>query len=623
MRKIASKSRTQGIDFLSYYKDSQIEAARETIVDRFKQSRDWRYYWRSKWIEYYQLYRCYSAYYEENPDWQSAYFVPMIFQFIELIIPRIIDAIYSFPPTWIATPSRFEMREESHLAETLLDTRARSMNLFKTHYDSFKGMLIYGTAWEKLAYKVTREYEGPWWYDRDIFDMYPDPLNSEVEDMRFIVDRQPMHFDDMKELEAQKTWKKVDRCKNSQHHDELFSTLDRMRTIGGPSQDNADMDDYHEVLEYWGKYKDPSTNEVFDMVMVVADREFVLRFEECPYSFGRGGDKFNYARLPFLKFVDVPVPHECYGIGEAEVLRYPQLYLNDMRNMRADALNYAVSPVYQVIRAAIEGRSLDKIVFSPGALIPVHYANVDPIRPIQTNTAGISLSRMEGEDIKQEMRDTTGVQLPMFGAEGTTRKTASEFVSALQESNARVKMKVQILENTVLDKQGRMTYLMDRQFTDTKVMARTFGITGIEGFATINPKELKWEGDFQIQPLSKYGMRQVEGQRLMEFFKLAAEATPLTGPIVDFRVLTKAIADSLDIKYRDLIIKEPAKDMPVAMQDKIKQAMLEQAQQAGPEMAQGGATAPATAPTEAPQDEAAALLSGIQSERTAEAPRLE
>src|SRR3990167_1030808 len=137
------------IDFLSIYDEDQQNKAIKYFTQCYCHSRDWRASYREKWIEYYELYRSYSRYYEGRPDWQSQYFISKIFTIIEAITSRIVPALYDTPPLMVAIPNNEDSIQAAKSVEMLLDTRAVQTGQFFTDYQTIKSMLIYGTAIQK------------------------------------------------------------------------------------------------------------------------------------------------------------------------------------------------------------------------------------------------------------------------------------------------------------------------------------------------------------------------------------------------------------------------------------------------------------------------------------------
>ncbi len=616
------------IDFLEYYDENKIKKILTDVMTEFKYAKDWRAPYRDMWLEYYQLYRGYSNYSNYTEEWQSNYFINKTLEIIETIKPRLMDALYSFPPLWIGIPEKPEMADATMMVEQLLDKRKRQTGLFYEHYQTISEMLNYGTAWMQLDYVTSPQYTGPRWRAKDIFDIFPDPLNAQVKDMRYVFSRSVRHIADIELEEKAGRWKNIDKIKRGDSNN-YFSSLDRLRTIGiSDNNSSGKDDDFHEVIEFFGVFYDKESKEKFDVVMVIIDRANIVRFEECPYYFEDRNTNWHYALKPFVKFVDIPVPHETYGIGEVELVRYAQRELNDWRNLRADAAKYAVQPVYRVIRDALENRDVDDIDFRPGGVVLTRWMGVDPIQPITPHT-GYTGAYGENAEIIQEMRDVTGAHIALTGAEEQIRQTATQHVSKIAESSQRIKMKSMLMDNGPMTEQARMMYLMDRQFTDEEVLMQIFNQTGVAGFLSTTPTQLQWEGDFQLQPLSQYGMRGAQIARLMEFIK-TLPAIPGVENMVNFPELLQAIADSLEVKARG-IIKTPEEQQAAIQQQQAVQQQQMMAEAAAKSGGVNGQYQPVGLPPEmqpmqptmsTPVSDVEAIMREVQSRAASNAPRI-
>jgi len=140
-----------GYSFLDHTSDDEKGKMIQHIKDCYTQSRDWRVPYRDKWLRMYQLYRGFSPFYEEKPDWQANYFVQKAFEFIETVLPRIMSSLYDVPPLFTAIPASQSMVKPARLAELLLQKRTEQTEQYQIDYDAFKEMLIYGTAFEKAG----------------------------------------------------------------------------------------------------------------------------------------------------------------------------------------------------------------------------------------------------------------------------------------------------------------------------------------------------------------------------------------------------------------------------------------------------------------------------------------
>jgi len=546
------------VDFLDYYDDDKLDKAKEWFLELFTTSKDWRSQYREKWLEYYQLYRNYSSYYENRPSWQSSYFVPVVFEAVETELPRVLDSLYSMPPLWIALPKKPKYNDLVKSLEMLLDTRAHQNNLFMTHYETFKSTLMYGTAIEKLSYETRPDYEGTVIEPRDLFDFYPDPLRKSIKTMRYCYDRAVQQDQELLLLEEQKVYRDIKdkvlkKERSSNDYGKYFSHLDRLRVIGNtdPSGDSV-MGKMHEVLEYWGKWVDKETNEWFDVVAVIIDREFLVRFEETPYRFATGDGEYIYAMKPFIEYRNVVLQNEFYGMGITEVILPMAYEINDMRNMVNDAIQYAVVPAFEVTKGAV--KDLDSVALSPGEMIQTLTPS-QAVRPVAKDTGFIhGLNNIE--KIKHEIQDALGIFDPVRGQVSQRRMTATEAIQLVTEAYVRLNMITKIAGKTSLPQEAEMIYRMERQFTDEEIFARIIEGDKVSAFLKIKPSTLEYEGDFRIRVGALYGHKTAMAQTALHIFEVASKMPDDVRQKVNFEGLLRYIALAMDMPESSVFIEE-------------------------------------------------------------------
>lgn len=538
------------VDFLEILKDNEIKDALGFVCDFYQRARDWRTPWHDKWVDYYQIYRMYSPYYKNRPQWQTSLYVPMGFEIIEIFMPPMIEALLSTNPMMRAISDSIIHKPYEKAVETLLDTRVWQTRYFMELYQTLKEMLIYGTAFQKLEYEMGREYEGPALRARDIFDIYPEKNSKDIETSSGILDRDMRHYEYIKMMERVGAYKNIEKIGRDDGRNR-FSHLDRLRSIGLSNSNGQDeTTDYHEIFDYWGKYYVEDTEEFFDVVITVVDRTHIVRFQETPYMLKDDENEFWYAIKPYVKFLDVPNPHEFYGIGEIEVIRDIQYEANDRKNAIGDAIQYSLSPVYQLLTGAVSPKDEHKIVFAPGHIVKMN--KVDGLKPLHSSTDWV-LGYNDIEALKQDARDGTGSQLAMQGKEGNIRKTANEAIILSDNSSKRTKMKIMIVNITGVSDGAEKMIAMDMQYTDQKVMGKIFGINGVNGYMEITPTDLKWRGKFRMEPASMYGSKAIRTQQLMQFIQTVT-AIPGYEQGLKLTELLKRTAESMDIDPNNLII---------------------------------------------------------------------
>lgn len=559
------------INFLEYYDEEQQKEALDYFVRQFKLSRDFLAGRRSRWYEYYQLYRSYSPYYESRPSWQSAIFVPETFKAIETIKPRILSALFDSQPVFSSSPAKPEFRESGKQWEWYLDTRQRTMGFYGTMYEIISGLLTYDASWAKVFYQNDDLYEGVMVEPRDIFDVFPDPMarstNSKFRTRaaRYIVDRDVTHTGLLRELEQSGLYSNTDKIEKGGGVD-YIPQFDRLRVVGydeNVESAQGEDEDMHEVLEYWGIWIDrrnPEKPEYFDVVATIVDRKHLVRFEECPYVMPVDGEDYWYALKPFVMFKNIALPSELYGMGIPEQIRSLQHELNDRRNQVADAVQLSTSPVYQyVVNSLVDD---DVITYAPGEKIKVYER--DALTPLKRDMSWLN-SLGEMGSLQEEIRDTTGMTDPIRGKPGPRTFKATEYVSLVEEGNTRIKLPIDLMNHTSLPALVRMMYLMEHQYTREEVFAQVMDAGQVSAFMKIDPSTLKFEGDFNIQVNSLFGQKGIVAQKRLDIARLAMEMVNnqvIPPDSVDFMKILKLIADAVDLREPIFIGKSPPAPAP-------------------------------------------------------------
>jgi len=558
------KYKSGQINFLETYKDDKIAKALAWFLENFMAAKSYQDNYRFRWTRYYYMYRQYSPYYQNRPEWQSSYFVPKAFEFVETFHPRLVGALYDVAPLWTALPGNEASREEARAAELLLQTRVNQTNQYAAHYDTLKETLIYGNGIQKEAYVYEPDYTGTKSLPCDLFDLFVDSRGRTIPTMKHITHREVKHINEIMAMAAANVYskKECDKIKPG-GGDKYFSQLDRLRKIGYTSDElgNHEVDtNYHEVLEQWGYWIDADSKEKFEVVAVIVDRQFLVRMQECPYTLKSSeNDDYWYAIKPFVDFSCIRVPHEFYAIGLIEMIESMQYELNDRRNAINDALQYAISPVYQYMKGSI--MDMDDISFAPGDMVETLVP--DAMRPIAKDT-GFLAGYQDMDSINKDMENTTGSFDALRGQVSNIRETATSHLSRVQEGSNRVKSIIQNISMNGLREQAKIKFAMERQYTDEELLLPVFGDGKIKEFLKITPSKLKYSGDFAFQANSTYGLKQVKAEMIMKFLEIAANFSPemLQGNQVNYEMLLKEAAAFMEIPREGLIVKAPPPPEP-------------------------------------------------------------
>lgn len=216
-KKIAGNTRKPGvnpvhsgaINFLKYYDEEKLLKAKKYLLARYEESKSWRTAFRSRWIRHYQNYCLYSAFYQEKPDYQAAYHMPVLHEVVETVAAQFQSAYFDTYPLFTAIPATPEMKSATRAVESLLATRQDQTNYLLTSNITTKENILYGTAWQKLQFVDTAAFTGVYPSAPDAFDIFPDPLHPDPDDMRYIIHRGISHQEELDYLESQGVYQDV------------------------------------------------------------------------------------------------------------------------------------------------------------------------------------------------------------------------------------------------------------------------------------------------------------------------------------------------------------------------------------------------------------------------------
>lgn len=569
---------TDIIEFVQHYNDEQKKTIVDMVLERFRRSQNWRDQFRRNWIENEELYLAISPYYEGRPEWQSNYFDPQIFKIVETILPRLLGALFDTPPICTVSALSPEAMQQAQYVEGIIQREVEKMKYYGTCADTFKELLIHGTGIQKSQYIIGDNYDGCAMQHISIFDFFPQPNKQYIEGMQWCIQRTVQHISDIID-EGEDLYDKEALLKlkdGSSGGVNYLNGFDRSRFIGSQSDDSCGG--YHEILEMWGKAKDPKTGKNYNMIVTVGDRAHILRCEENPFYISDGSDKMCYSMKPYHKFIDMNLPGQFYGLGECDVLKSTQRKINDMTNMVMDSYNYLVSPSFEINAAALEDEDdIDNIILAPGEAIRTQPGMGSVVNPVKKDTSGVMIGFQAMDRHKSKIQEISGIHDVITGEEGTIRQTATESIYRTQEANMRIRSKNQYNMFGGMSDAFRSIYYMVRQFAPPENIIKLYSNYQAIGWETISVDMLKGNFDFSIQPSTLYGTKSIIAQTRMRFAEIVA-SNPEFQKQINPRVMLMGIANSLDINGDKLFL-SPEEQQQAMMQQQMMAQAMQQPQQ--------------------------------------------
>lgn len=525
-----------------------------------------------KWQTWYKLYRSYAEK-RDTGDRRANLFIPYVYSIVETVVPRLISAVFASRPYIGVLPVKEEAIENAKDMENLIDYQlTQKIGIIGVATSWFKEALIYGTSilkvgWEyeedevwvdeplmeifgfpigsRRVKKVQPVKDDPLVEHIDLWDFYIDPRAKDIDEADYCIHKVFRDISYLKRMEEQGIYKNIDEVvkvskegAGSWYEEGVGTTAfetgmnTRLGLIGMQSIDKPS--NKIEILEYWTD----------DRVIAVANRSVVIRNDENPY---------HHRKKPFVRLVDVLVPHEFYGIGEIEPIEDLQYELNSLRNQRMDNINILINRMWKVIRGAdIDVRQL---VSRPGGIIEVD--DMNDVQELQmTDLSGNAIENVI-EMVRRDMDNANGVYDYARGETTDRRETATTAAILSQAANERFNLKVKLIEDLGMRRLGMLLTQLNQQYIDTEKAIRILGKDGMD-FYTLSPENIR--GQFDIMPLGSSVDPIINKENKLQSY-INLYTILKDSPYVNHPELIKKILEAADIKDLNRFIVDDAENM--------------------------------------------------------------
>jgi len=365
------------------------------------------------------------------------------------------------------------------------------------------------------------------------WDLYPDPLATNVDDCDYIIQRHKMNRAQLRNLMDMPMFN-PDAIREvleggGNYQDKYYESV-----IRDEEQVQTGSADRYEVLEYWGcidsnflEQVGVDTSEVDDLGQVQANIWIcggqVLRAVINP---------FVPMRMPYQIFPYEISPYQIWGIGIPENMEDAQMLMNGHVRMAIDNLSLAGNMVFDV----------DETSLVPGQNYDIFPGKIFRRQSGVTGTAvnGIKFPNTAGENIqmydkaRQLADEETGIPSIMHGQTGVTGtgRTAAGLSMLLGSAGLSIKTVIKNLDDYLLKPLGEALFQWNMQF---------------------NNEQPDIVGDLEIKPkgVSSVMQKEVRSQRLTAL--LQTVANPMLAPFIKIPNLIKELAISQDIDPDSLV----------------------------------------------------------------------
>lgn len=511
------------------YKDKDPWTAQQEFVDHyigseFTQWDSWRKPWENLWSECYKLYLN-IAEMHKTPT-RARTFIPAVFQVIEAAVPKLMTLVFGGDDFFDVVPDNPKLDSVAKMIKKLLKYQLASADFFLKFLDFVKQLMLYGTSYFYVYWKVVRKWvwkrkavRGPksflgitisqnailgWEEEKvyevverrpevevlDVLDVFPDPEARNEKDSRAVWVRSWMSLDEVKELGAG-TYPVFDptNVKRVEHGTdktlaESRSARNSMRGLQTGYGDKSQV----EILTRWGLCDLDGDGIREETMIVIANRKYLLRAIPNP---------FHHQRRPVVRSVLFPVPLEWFGVGLVEPIIPLQHELNTVRRQRLDNVNLVINRMWKV--NAYADIDLETLVSSPNGVIITD--DMNGFEPLETkdvtasayNDAAIIQTDIENTTTPKSLQGT-----PESGRLGRTASGAQMIIGqALEKFGTAAKM----VEENAIKRVLRMFYDLDLQFIDDESQMEEY--SKLFNGELVDPSLLRQEIQFQMKGISE------------------------------------------------------------------------------------------------------------------------
>jgi hypothetical protein len=370
-----------------------------------------------------------------------------------------------------------------------------------------------------------------------IWDFFPDPSATSIDDCEYIVHRHRMNKSQLRALSKMPFFNK-DAIRGCLQMGPNYTEKDYEHEL----KDDQRTEDYgsgqFEVLEYWGIMDAEYAREVgMELPDEVDDLDEVqVNAWVSNGKLLRGVvNPFTPYRLPYNAFPYERNPYSFFGIGVAENMDDSQQIMNGHARMAIDNLALAGSLVFDVDESAlVGGQSMDIYpgkVFRRQAGMPgqaIHGVKFP-------NTSQENM--MMFDKFRQLADEQTGIPSYSHGQTGvqSMTRTASGMSMLLGAASLNIKTVIKNIDDFLLKPLGEAYYQWNMQF--------------FEG-------QLDIQGDLEVRAMGTNSLMQkeVRSQRLTMFLQTAQN--PAIAPFVKISKIVSELAYSLDLDP-DEILNDP------------------------------------------------------------------
>ena len=441
---------------------------KEAMVAKAPYTKRWKMYWDAYHGEYFKN--------KNIPEYKSDLVTNYIFSIVETIRPIMLDN----DPKFQALPRQPEGMQFANDIQEAFDYEWDRDSMSNKLYRELISMLVIGNvvwfiAWDNHKKQITA-------IPVNAFNVFPDPLATSVDDAEYII---------------YASYKNVYRLKQQFPHraDELVGGDIQYDELVYENSKDTRVDDQVLILEVWttdyDSFEEDDEGNVKPkyphgrVITLAPELGIVLGDRPAPYR----SDAF---RFPFVVMKDYDIPGKFWGEGEVAQLLSPQKYMNELNNSILDNAKATANMPWIVDKNA--GIPRGQITNRPGLILRKNPGT--EVRREQPPTMPNYVINAV-ETYKGDMEQISGIFNSVKGNSETGVYTAQGILALQEAGQARVRLKVKLMEDA-LGRVATMWFERMRQFWTENRWIRTVKPDGTYDVREFKRDVLSYEYDIKI-----------------------------------------------------------------------------------------------------------------------------
>lgn len=469
----------------------------DDLTSMFETWESWRKPYETLWEEIYRLY--FSSQDKRKTNTRSTITVPIVFQVIEAAVPKVVNTIFGSGEEFFdIIPVNPLDQNFADGMKTLLTFQLNQAEFMVKFVDFIKQLLLYGTSYFHVYWKVKREWvisrtpiREPLtinglvidpnhirWEEKreykvverrpeievlDILDVFPDPESRNESDARGVFVRSWMCMEDIKA--------------GGRGQFPIFGNTENPKLIAGDTHfaesrqarysirglSTAPGKDLVEVLTFWGKYDLDGDGIKEKCQIIIANREVILVARANP---------FHHQQCPVVRCVFFPIPLEWFGMGLVEPVISNVHELWTLRRQRIDNINLILNRMWKV--NSLADIDLDTLISTPNGIILTD--QMDGVEALVTPDVTASAYN-EASTVQSDIENATAPRsiqgAPESGRLGRTAKGAQLIIGQALEKFA---VGTKLVEELGIKRVLKLVQGLNLQFIDTdEQLNETYG----------------------------------------------------------------------------------------------------------------------------------------------------